>query len=579
MQKHNIRFLSVIFATLLIQGCTMTSGQKRDVTESEVDTKPPLELYEPGSAVERIDPDVVYYVGAAEIAGRRQMHQQASVYYLKAAMLSKDPGIAQRAVQVAVYANAEGEVMAAVSRWLELAPMDPEAHRMSAIITLRAGEMETAWTNIETMLSLLNTNEVWDNIVKLLTASPNKNDARELLSRLTQNHTPPQNLEVLTGLSDLAVTLGEIEMAAHYATLALEVDPENAANYNWRGRLRTSLNLFEEARSDFARAVELDPENTEMRQTYAVLLAELGDYAAALEQLEQVDDTVNILYSKALYASASEDAELAESYYVDLQNLEVSDEESNEKFFFLGQLSETLEKPIQESIDWLKQVRSGDRMEDARLRTAILLGQDDQLSQARFILQKLQNGNAETAARAFRVEAGLLENDGDSEESMKVLDRAVSMLGDNTDVLYTRAMLAERMDMIEVTEQDLTRILELLPDDPNALNALGYTLADRSIRLDEALNMIERAYAQRPDSAAITDSMGWVHYRLGKYEDAREYLQKALSLQEDSEIIAHLGEVLWVIGDHEKAQEVWQQGLDKDPESAVILETRDRLKN
>ncbi len=574
-------FLVVVLSSLVLQSCAVTNG-KDDPLPGNGNT-PPEGIFDEGSFAERIDPDIVYYIGAAEIAGRQQLNQIAAKYYLKAALLSDDPAIAQRAVQIAVFANLQSETQQASARWLELAPSDPEAHRMAAIVTLKDADLEASWQSIEAMLRLqavrsdLDGADVWGGIVKLLAASPSKSDARELLTRLTELYLPPASIEVLMGLSDLAVSLNEIEQAEHYATLSLKLEPDNAANLNWRGRLRTSLGLYDEAREDFARAVELEPDNVEMRQTYAVLLAELDDYVGALEQLESLEDNVSILYSKSLYAVASDQPDRAEDAYQRMQALEVDEEGQDDKYFFLGQLAEALDKPIEEAIDWLKQVRSGERLDTARLRMAILMGQKGDMSQARFVLQRLQNGSAEVAARAFRAEAGLLEADDQIDQAMEVMSQAVGMLAGNVDVLYARAMLADRMDRFDITEKDLRQVLVLEPDESNALNALGYSMADRSVNLDEALDMIERAHAQQPESAAVIDSLGWVHYRLGNLDKAIEYMRKAHDMQDDPEIIAHLGEVLWVSGQQDEALKVWAEGLAAVPDSEIIQATRARL--
>ena len=150
------------------------------------------------------------------------------------------------------------------------------------------------------------------------------------------------------------------------------------------------------------------------------------------------------------------------------------------------------------------------------------------------------------------------------------------MLKDNTDMLFARALLAETMDLLDITESDLRRVLELRLDDPNALNALGYTLADRTDRLDEAYDLIKRALDQMPNEAAIVDSMGWVHFKLGRYEEAIAYLERAIEIQFDSEIAAHLGEVLWTVGREQDAMELWDKALGLEPDSLVLQKTRAR---
>ena len=138
-------------------------------------------------------------------------------------------------------------------------------------------------------------------------------------------------------------------------------------------------------------------------------------------------------------------------------------------------------------------------------------------------------------------------------------------------------MVADRLGDYVTAEQDLQAILSTDIDNVDALNGLGYNLAQRNIRLDEALEYLQRAYELKPNNGPITDSLGWVYYRLGDYEKAHHYLRQALELEYDAEIAAHLGEVLWVTGEHERARHVWQKALERDPKHPVLLETIERL--
>ena len=160
---------------------------------------------------------------------------------------------------------------------------------------------------------------------------------------------------------------------------------------------------------------------------------------------------------------------------------------------------------------------------------------------------------------------------------MAVLDEALAAQPENMPLQYARAMLSEKLDNISAMERDLRSILENDPDNATALNALGYTLADRTERYDEALQLISRALELRPDEPAILDSMGWILFRTGHYEESLEYLNRAYSGFPDPEIAAHLGEVLWVSGEADEARAVWFEALDRDPNHSLLLETLDRL--
>ena len=161
-------------------------------------------------------------------------------------------------------------------------------------------------------------------------------------------------------------------------------------------------------------------------------------------------------------------------------------------------------------------------------------------------------------------------------EAFELYGEALQTSPDNADLLYAHSLAAERLGKLEIAERDMRSILESDPDDVRTLNALGYTLADRTNRYEEALVYINRAYAQQPDDPAIIDSLGWVHYRLGNLDEARRHLQRAWDITRDSEIGAHLGEVMWAQGDHEAARAIWETSRQSSPDNPMLLEVINR---
>jgi tetratricopeptide (TPR) repeat protein len=186
--------------------------------------------------------------------------------------------------------------------------------------------------------------------------------------------------------------------------------------------------------------------------------------------------------------------------------------------------------------------------------------------------------NNQQRVQLILAEAQLLREAGQPEEAFAVVGRALEKLPDNTDLLYDYAMLAEKIDRIDILESSLRKVISIKPDHAHAYNALGYSLADRSMRLPEARELVEKALALSPDDAFIIDSMGWVEYRLGDSEKALEYLRKAYAERQDPEIAAHLGEVLWATGHHSEAEKVWNEALAKAPDNDTLIKTIKRFK-
>ncbi len=219
----------------------------------------------------------------------------------------------------------------------------------------------------------------------------------------------------------------------------------------------------------------------------------------------------------------------------------------------------------------------GERAWPAKLRAAAMLGKLSRVDEARRYLADLPAVTIEQRSDVRQAEAQLLRDAGDNANAYAVLTQALLEHPDDPDLLYDVAMVAEKLDRIDVAEARLQRLIELRPSNAQALNALGYTLVDRTPRIADGLVLIERALELSPDDPFILDSMGWAQFRLGKLDDAEKYLRRALDERPDPEIAAHLGEVLWVKGERVRAQEIWQSQLKSAPENPVLLETMRRL--
>jgi Flp pilus assembly protein TadD len=176
-----------------------------------------------------------------------------------------------------------------------------------------------------------------------------------------------------------------------------------------------------------------------------------------------------------------------------------------------------------------------------------------------------------------QAEAQLLREAKDYQESYVVLARALETQPDNVDLLYDSALAAEKLDKLDVTETNLRKLIQLKPDHAQAYNALGYTLADRTDRLKEAKEYIEKALKLSPEDPFILDSMGWVQFRMGNHKDGLDYLQRAYTQRPDPEIAAHLGEVLWVKGRPADAEKVWRDSAHDHPQNELLQETMKRF--
>jgi Flp pilus assembly protein TadD len=207
----------------------------------------------------------------------------------------------------------------------------------------------------------------------------------------------------------------------------------------------------------------------------------------------------------------------------------------------------------------------------------MLLGKAGRIDEGRELLRTAPAGSARDQTLLVTAEAQLLREAGRNQESFDVLGAALAKSPDNTDLLYDYAMAAEKIDRFAVMETSLRRLIDLRPDQPNAYNALGYTMADRGIRLDEARTLIEKALSIAPNDAHILDSMGWVLYRQKDSAGALRYLRQAYAILPEVDIAAHLGEVLWTEGKQDEARQVWREGRSREPNNTTLRETLVRL--
>ncbi len=324
-------------------------------------------------------------------------------------------------------------------------------------------------------------------------------------------------------------------------------------------------------------ALERRPEASEIRLAYARALVDAKRYDDARDQFERLaeenPDDHDVQYALGLLLVQTNRLDDAAERF----RLLVHTRERREAaWFYLGQIAETQRKP-DEALDAYRRVDRGEHRLNAQIRVAVLLAEQGDVDRARAHLHGLRGNNNQEVVRLYRAEAEILVRRDMLDDAMGVYGDAIEQFPTNTDLLYARAMLAEKLDRLDILEQDLRDILSREPNNADALNALGYTLADRTDRLDEAYELIERAFNLKPDDHYVVDSMGWVLYRLGRYQEALKHLRKAFELSPDAEVAAHLGEVLWVMGNQDEAREVWETALKETPDDKRLLDVKKRF--
>lgn len=529
--------------------------------------------------------ELFYKILTAEIAYQRGNWQAAYVTLLSVAQQTRDPRLARRSAEIALSAKQAGEALAAIRLWRELAPNSNEAtqyylgfmvmnNNLAEIHSVFAEKLQAAAPKHYGVIML--------QAQRLLSRARDKNAAFDTLEEIVSpyKNTPDAHLALAQG----AYSKGDNKRAVTEAQAVLAARPDSQL---------AILSIAQASRQpDAAKALTeflaKNPGARDVRLAYAGILIDLKQLDKAGQEFEQLlrdkPDDVNAMYTLGVLSMEKRQPAQAERYFKQFLNtLEAKPGEERDPTSALINLAQIAieRKDYKSAQGWLAKVESYDGRNAAwfnvQLRRASLLAKDGKLEEARQFLKGVKTANENEQAQLLQSEAQLLKDANLPQEAAKVLQEGLRNQPDNADLLYDYAMLAESQQNITEMETALRRVIALVPNSQHAYNALGYSLADRNIRLDEALSLIEKAVQLAPDDPFILDSLGWVKFRLSKFEEAEQALRRAYELRADAEIAVHLGEVLWSMGQKDNARKYWREARSKDPENQTLKSTLQRL--
>lgn len=558
---------SAAFAVVLaLSACTAAAPRRSGVQPGQVQLQPAA-----------VDDDLLAQMLAGEFALGRADLATSAQRYAQAARLSEDPQVAAHATRLALAAKDWKLAREALARWRGLKPDDPGQTQVEASLALSDGFTDVAYKALAKLIESPS-QQGWRLIGQVLLGAADKDAAATLLQRLAT----PLSLagapeETWIAMSQLAFKLEAKPYARTLADAALKKFA-SAGAHGWSAQLAVDEGDKPRAGRDYQQAIALSPKDIRLRAAYALMLGQQGDNKAAAKLLADGPQDDYSYAARAAYVARSNDKSLIQSLYDELKAR--PSEERVARAHLLGQLAEMLEqKPA--ALAWYEQVGTDD--EDwfsSQVRIAVLVDDQGKHEAALSLAHELQQrvGDQPGAlAEAFMLEAELLSKREQHEATQAVYARGLQQMPDDTRLLYSRALHAAGNGMAERAETDLRRVLELKPDDVDATNALGYTLADANRKLDEALALIEKALKAKPDDAAVIDSYGWVLYRRGDLAGAEKALRRAFDKQSDAEIASHLGEVLWVQGKRDEARAIFEQARLKDAKNKAVVEAMRRL--
>jgi tetratricopeptide (TPR) repeat protein len=563
----------LLWAGVVLQsGCAQLPADAQPNTGAHGDAGPSAGATPPAPQLppQDLTPEVLYEYLVAEMAVHRKQFGLAAQAYVDLARKTHDPRIARRATDIAVYARQPVLAVEAATLWLQAEPDSLPARQTLASILIGSGALQDVRPHLEMLLAAdpQRTGQVFLQINAMLARHADKAAVASLVQDLSKLY--PKLPEGHLAAAQAAWNAEQMDVALAESKEALQLRPEWELAALFQGQLlqrrsnaeaiaffRSYLGSYpgaKDVRLNLARLLVAERKNDEARR-------ELDALAEANPQDPDVALTVGLL------AVQMSDWATAETYLK--RALELNGSSADTVRYYLGQVSEE-RKQFDEALRWYQSVAAGEQYIPAQARIAGIMAKQGQLAEARSNLQAIQPQNIQQRVLLIQAEAQILREAGSYKDAFDLLGEAVVNYPNVPDLLYDYAMAAEKVDRLDVVEPNLRKLIELRPDHAHAYNALGYTLADRTDRLQEAHELIDQALKLAPNDPFIQDSMGWVLYRLGRADEGRTYLEQAFKSRPDPEIAAHLGEVLWSQGRRDEALSIWNGALKEHPGNEVL---------
>ncbi len=557
--------LSLAAATIVLAGCAQNPTAPPPAPVAPPANLPPITY----------NAETLGDLLVAEDAAQRQALDVTMAYYSKAALATHDPRVMEEAAKLATYLDDPQQARTLSSLWLKREPGNADALRLAALAEVELGDNQAATGHIDRLIATQGS----EALLPLVTEARHLDDQGNkallvVLAGLADRYPKEAPLWYARALSERES--GNTGAAMDAINQALDVQPDHIEAQLLKAQL-----MFDQGHSDqalrYLRArVNDHADSRRLRLAYIRLLLATGDADEAKNQLrtlaERNPEDQDLQYSLALTALDSGTPKAAEAILDKLLN---QGYRPNEVLLRLAQAAEMRNDP-KTAISYYMRVRDGSQLH-AQVQAARLMYATGRSAEAHALITKLINANPDQADALVISEATMRTRSGDADGALALLNQSLQTDPNNVDLLYARAMTAAALHQYDQMERDLSRVLDIKPNDAAALNALGYTWADQGVHLHKARDMIQRALQQQPDDPAFLDSMGWVLYRLGQLDDAEKYLTRALNSYPDAEVAAHLGEVLWMNGKRDKARQVWQKGLKASPDATTIKDTMKRL--
>lgn len=578
------RWLAAIAATFLVavfmHGAVQAQQQPDEADDDDTPSAPalaPVAGPPPNLPLQELTGQTLYELLYGEISAQRGNPALAAQTFLELSRRTRDPRIARRAVEVANFARMPALALEAARVWHDTDPVSAQALQAVTVLLVGAKRVDEAEPYIAKLLAI-NANAAANGFMQLarmLAANP---DAQANL-RVARNLAA-----VYPNLPQAHLALSQVAAVANDEALALaEARSATALRPDWEISVMYEAQLLQrrspaEAAKRLAAFLEKYPDSRDVRLGHARMLVLDKRYPEARSEFESIvkrfPKDIDAIYAVGLLAFQVKEYAVAEANLKRL--LELGFRDANSVRFTLGQIAEE-QKDWPGAIQWYDAIQRGEQALPARMRTANALAKQGNLAEARAYLRGVSVQAEPQRVQLLVAESQLLREANLNREAFELLGQALQKSPDQPDLLYDHALTAEKLDRFDVLESSLRRLIQLKPDHAHAYNALGYSFAERNLRLPEAKQLIEKALEIAPTDFFIIDSLGWVLYRMGDLKGAARELRRAWDGRPDGEIGAHLGEVLWALGERDEARRIWQESLKTSPENDTLQKTLKRF--
>ena len=542
------------------------------IAEEEVETfNPNLP-----AQISEANAEFVYKFLLAEIALQRNDPNAAGHLYLDLAKLTKNSLLAQNAAQLGSMVRNGRLALDAADVWSKLDPKSADAQKVLAEMYIASGNLAKARPIVKKILeSEESKGDGFLYLNNILSRVENKTNALRFIVDIAKPY--PNMVEAHFAVAHTAHMAGNETIRDRELKIVDSLDPKWETSILFKGAI-----LFQQdpnqAIDEYKKFINKNPKSNSVRLELAKALVQTEKYAEAKQHFEQLVNSPlassDLSLTVALLALESGDDLVAEKYLK--QALERKHPSPDQIYMYLARIYAQRED-LANVLNWVEKISAGPMFVDSRIFAAQSIRAKNGVSDAINYLDQFKSLDRQEKLKFLQLKTSFLYNDNQYQQAINLMLSEEEKYNDSAEFYFDFGLLYEKNKDFESMEKHLKKAISLKPDYAIAYNALGYSYADRNIKLDDAKKYIEIALSIDPQNHYILDSMGWVYFRLGNYDVAYEFITKAYTIQEDPEIAAHLGEVLWKQGKQNEAISIWQSSLEKFPENLILIETKNRL--